>query len=75
VNHNENYFNFLYTLQEAQSRDGKEPWPGLPDYAAQQMVDSILALVMALVATPPENRRDGNVVMSYVRLWLLYCDN
>lgn len=66
MNKNEDYYNFLYTLQEAQSRDGKIPWPELPDHAAEYMVDSILALVKALVATPPMNRRNGTVVMSHV---------
>ena len=30
-------------LQDAQDQDGKEPWSELPNHAAQQMVDSILA--------------------------------
>ena len=51
-------------LQDAQDQDGKEPWLELPNHAAQQMVDSILALVMALVATPPLDRRNGTAVMS-----------
>jgi len=64
LNKNDDKSNFLPTLQEAQNRDGKMPWPELPHHSAVQMVDSILALVMALVATPPGDRRDGNVVMS-----------
>jgi len=64
VSKNDDQSNFLSTLQEAQRRDGKTPWPELPHHNAVYVVDSILALVMALVATPPGDRRDGNVVMS-----------
>mmetsp|Transcript_1300 Transcript_1300/g.2122 ORF Transcript_1300/g.2122 Transcript_1300/m.2122 type:complete len:463 (+) Transcript_1300:78-1466(+) len=63
---NDDHLNFLSTLQEAQRRDGKIPWPELPHYAAAQMVDSIQALVMALVATPSKDRRNGTAVMSHV---------
>ena len=51
-------------LQYAQDQDGTESWTELPNHAAQQMIDSILALVMALVATPPLDRRNGTAVMS-----------
>ena len=63
---NDDQLNFLSTLQEAQRRDGKMPWPELPHYAAAQMIDSIQALVTALVATPSKDRRNGTVVMSHV---------
>ena len=51
-------------LQEAQARDGKDPWQQFPDHATVYMVDSILALVMALMKTPPKDRRSENIVMS-----------
>eukprot|EP00579_Thalassiosira_antarctica_P016237 CAMPEP_0201944724 /NCGR_PEP_ID=MMETSP0903-20130614/53539_1 /ASSEMBLY_ACC=CAM_ASM_000552 /TAXON_ID=420261 /ORGANISM="Thalassiosira antarctica, Strain CCMP982" /LENGTH=763 /DNA_ID=CAMNT_0048487777 /DNA_START=171 /DNA_END=2460 /DNA_ORIENTATION=- len=63
---NDDHLNFLSTLQEAQRRDGKMPWPELPHYAAAQMIDSIQALVMALVATPSKDRRNGTAVMSHL---------
>ena len=61
---NQDYEDFIMALQDAQDQDGKKPWLELPNHAAQQMVDSILALVMALVATPPLDRRNGTAVMS-----------
>ena len=64
MNKNQDYQDFIMALQVAQDQDGKEPWLELPNHAAQQMVDSILALVMALVATPPLDRRNGTAVMS-----------
>jgi len=63
---NDDNLNFLSTLQEAQCRDGNMPWPEVPGHAAAQMVDSILALVRALVATPSKERRNGTAVMSHV---------
>jgi len=42
------------------------PWT-LPDYAAEYMVDAIVAMVTALAATPIEFRNDGDAVTKKLR--------
>jgi len=63
-NRNAVYYNFLQRLQTAQSAAGSSPWDELPDYGAEHMVDSILAIAMALSSVPIGQRLNGSLVAS-----------
>ena len=66
-NRNSDYMDYLKRLQAAQMEEGREPWDELPDYAAEYMVDSILAMAMALSFVPHEMRHNGSLVTSELR--------
>jgi hypothetical protein len=66
-NRNSDYQDFMQRVQAARQAQGKEPWEDFPDYAAEQMADSIISLVKALSLTPPEKRRNGAFITSNLR--------
>lgn len=66
-NRNEDYQDFLRRFQAWQISQGRDPWPDLRDYAAEYMVDSILAAVMALDKLDPQDRSNGNLVTATLR--------
>ena len=60
---------FLSRIQGRQALDGtgREVWDALPDYAAEYMIDAIVALVKALSSLPHEDRTDGALVTTRMR--------
>jgi type II secretory pathway pseudopilin PulG len=66
-NRNADYADYLSRLQNAQRAEGRQPWDDLPDYAAEYMVDSIVAIARALSSLPTALRRYGSNVTSQLR--------
>eukprot|EP00567_Pseudictyota_dubia_P002061 CAMPEP_0197465518 /NCGR_PEP_ID=MMETSP1175-20131217/64580_1 /TAXON_ID=1003142 /ORGANISM="Triceratium dubium, Strain CCMP147" /LENGTH=917 /DNA_ID=CAMNT_0043001535 /DNA_START=549 /DNA_END=3302 /DNA_ORIENTATION=- len=61
------YQDFLERLQGEQAIQGREVMSELPDYAAETMHDSLIALTMALSRVKPEDRDNGEKVLSALR--------
>ena len=61
------YTNYLGRLQKWQQGQGRDPWPELPDYAAEYLVDSILVAALALSAVETEDRMNGALVTEALR--------
>ena len=66
-NRDDVYVDYLDRLRKWQRAQGRHPWPELPDYAAEYMVDSILAAARALSSLPEEARKNGDAVVRAVR--------
>ena len=67
-NRDDHYQDFLERLQNWQIEQGRTPWKDLPDYAAENIVDSLLALVMALSQITNHNsRKNGTLVTDKLR--------
>ena len=58
---------YLQRLQSAQLAEGREVWSDLPDYAAEYMVDSIIAITKAISSVQPEMWHNGTLVTSHLR--------
>uniref|UniRef100_A0A7S2I1X7 Poly [ADP-ribose] polymerase n=1 Tax=Helicotheca tamesis TaxID=374047 RepID=A0A7S2I1X7_9STRA len=61
------YDEFFRRLKEEQMRMGRDMMEELPDYAAETMVDSILALAKALSLVPRQDRYDGKKVLEELK--------
>ena len=61
------YMDYLGRLQKWQQAQGRDPWPQLPDYAAEYMIDSILAAVLALSSLSEDERLNGDAVVQAIR--------
>ena len=66
-NRDSEYQTFLERLQAMQRANGLDVMTELPDYTAEFLVDSILALVKALSAIPSNSHRNGSLVTSVLR--------
>mmetsp|Transcript_18867 Transcript_18867/g.54625 ORF Transcript_18867/g.54625 Transcript_18867/m.54625 type:complete len:756 (-) Transcript_18867:811-3078(-) len=66
-NQNMVYEDFLWRLQESQEMQGRDVMQDLPNYAAETMHDSLVALAMALSAVSPDRRSNGTEVLSELR--------
>lgn len=66
-NRNQDYQHYLRVLNTYRVQAGETPYKDLPDYAAETLVDSIMALVLTLLKLPAESRRDGALVTSMIR--------
>jgi ABC-type branched-subunit amino acid transport system substrate-binding protein len=64
---NDDYQDYLQRLQAAQVAKGKEAWSDLPDYAAEYMIDSIIAITKAISFVQPDMRHNGTLVTSQLR--------
>jgi ABC-type branched-subunit amino acid transport system substrate-binding protein len=58
---------FLDRFRTWQQKTKKEEWTEFPDYAAQHLVDSILAVAKAFSLTPHEFRKNASYVNSELR--------
>jgi ABC-type branched-subunit amino acid transport system substrate-binding protein len=58
---------FLERLQAKQRADRQPVSSELPGYPTEQLVDSVVAMTMALARVPPESRRNGTLVSSKLR--------
>mmetsp|Transcript_8028 Transcript_8028/g.23887 ORF Transcript_8028/g.23887 Transcript_8028/m.23887 type:complete len:792 (-) Transcript_8028:344-2719(-) len=66
-NQDDRYKGFLRRLQVFQRANNRTVTPHLPDYRAEVLVDSLLALVMALSNVAPRDRSDGRAVLTALR--------
>lgn len=66
-NKNSVYQDFLDRVAASQAAEGKTAWSEMPDYAAEYMVDSILALTKALSSAPVEQRNDGEWITRQIQ--------
>jgi Receptor family ligand binding region/Poly(ADP-ribose) polymerase catalytic domain len=67
MNLNRDYEAYLDIINNYLRHDGIDEYKALPDYAAETMVDSILALAMALSKLAPQDREKGDLVTATVR--------
>jgi len=66
-NRDQNYHDFLTALQDRQRRQGYHEWTDLPDYAAEYMVDAILALTIALSTVSPVQRGNPDLISERIQ--------
>lgn len=66
-NRNDDYQDYLQRLQAWQKSEGRDVWTELPDYAAEYMVDSIIAVAKAISTVPVSMRHNGSLVTQELR--------
>jgi ABC-type branched-subunit amino acid transport system substrate-binding protein len=67
ISYDEVSADFLNRLRRWQRQTSKEEWTEYPDYSAQHLVDSILAVAKGFSLTPHELRRNASYVSSKLR--------